>query len=168
MNDYQTSSPATVGGYETGFAQPPAAAPAQTFGEQASEAPEAVRAYAEKTLAQLRESYTQARQSLEEATRALESSLTQASQGASEFNVKVMDMAQRNVNTGFEFARRLAGARTQAEMLELHSAFMRQQLDTIKAQAEEIQQLSARVATDASQPIQQQFSRTIGRYASNV
>lgn len=168
MSEFPTTTPASVNTYETGFAHTPAAAPAQSFGAQASEAPEAFRAYAEKAIAQMRESYAQARQSLEDATRALEASVEQAGKGTSEFNVKVMEMAQKNVNSGFDFARKLAGARTQAEAIELQTAFVRQQFDAVKTQAEEIQQLAARVATDASQPIQQQFSRTVGRYASNV
>jgi len=168
MSDYPTTTPASVSTYESGFATAPATAAAQSFSEQAGEAPEAVRAYAEKTIAQLRDTYAQTRQSMEEATRALESSLDQASKGTSEFNTKVVEMAQRNVNAGFDFARKLAGARTQAEAIELQTAFMRQQLDAVKAQAEEIQQLTARIATDASQPFQQQFSRTVSRYTSNV
>ena len=168
MSDYPTTTPASVGSYEGGFAHTPAPSQAQHFAEQAAETPEAVRAYAEKTLAQLRESYTQARQSLEEATRALEASLEHANKGASEFNVKAMEMAQRNVNAGFEFARRLAGARSQAEAIEMQTQFMRDQLDAARAQSEEFQQLVARIATDASQPIQQQFSRSVGRYASKA
>jgi len=167
MNDFPTTTPASVSTYDSGFAQTPAA-PVQNFAEQAEETPEALRAYAEKTIAQMRESYAQARESLEDATRALEAALEQAGKGTSEFNVKVMEMAQNNVNSGFDFARKLASARTQAEAVELQTAFVRQQFDAAKAQAEEIQQLAARVATDASQPIQQQFSRSLGRYASNV
>jgi len=168
MSDFPTTTPASVNSYETGFATAPATQSVQSFAEQAGETPEAVRAFAEKTIAQFRETYAQTRQSMEEATRALEVSLEQASKGTSEFNTKVMEMAQRNVNSGFDFARKLASARTQAEAVELQTAFMRQQLDAVKAQAEEIQQLTARIATDASQPFQQQFSRTVGRYASNV
>jgi phasin len=168
MNDYPTSTPASVNTYETGFATPPAVAPAQSFGAQAEDTPEAVRAYAEKTIAQFRDAYAHTRLSMEEATKALETALEQTGKGTSEFSTKVMEMAQKNANSGFDFARKLASARTQAEAVELQTAFMRQQFDTVKAQAEEIQQLTARIATDASQPIQQQFSRTVGRYASNV
>lgn len=168
MSDFTTTPSVSTNGHETGFAPAQVASPEPDFGKQATETPEAFRAYAEKSIAQLRDSYTQAREALDEVTAAFEASLDHASKGTSEFNVKVMEIAQRNVNTGFDFARKLAGARTGAEAIELQSSFMRQQFDTLKAQAEEIQQLTARIATDASEPIQQQVSRTIGRYASKV
>ncbi|MFP3921140.1 MAG: phasin family protein [Dichotomicrobium sp.] len=168
MNTDPTSTPASTNPHETGFSPAQVAAPTPNFGEQAGDAPEAVRSYAEKTLSQLRESYAQARQAMEEATAAMETSLEQASKGTTEFNTKVMEMTQRNVNAGFEFARKLAGARTQAEAMELQASFLRDRLDALKAQSEEIQQLGARIATDASQPFQQQVSRTVSRYASNA
>lgn len=168
MNTDPTSTPASTNTHDTGFAPAQVAAPTPNFGEQAGETSETVRAYAEKTITQLRESYTQARQAMDDATAAMESSLDQASKGTTEFNTKVMEMAQRNVNAGFEFARKLAGARTQAEAMELQAGFMRDQLEALKAQSEEIQQLSARIATEASQPLQQQVSRTVSRYASSA
>jgi len=134
MSDFPTTTPASVNSYETGFATAPATQSVQSFAEQAGETPEAVRAFAEKTIAQFRETYAQTRQSMEEATRALEVSLGQASKGTSEFNTKVMEMAQRNVNSGFDFARKMASARTQAEAVELQTAFMRQQLDAVFAE----------------------------------
>jgi len=167
MSDYPTGMPAT-GTQDAGYTPVPVSAPTPNFSEQAGEAPEAVRAYAEKSIVQLRDSYAQARQAMEDATTAMETSLDQASKGAAEFNSKVIEMAQRNVNAGFEFARKLASARTQTEAMELQAGLMREQLDSLKAQAEEIQQLGARIATDASQPIQQQVSRTVSRYASSA
>lgn len=168
MTTDPTSTPASTNADETGFTPAQVATPTPNFGEQAGEAPEAIRAYAEKTITQLRESYAQARQAMEDATAAMETSLEQASKGTTEFNTKVMEMTQRNVNAGFEFARKLAGARTQAEAMELQAGFMRDQLEALKAQSEEIQQMSARIATDASQPLQQQVSRTVSRYASSA
>ncbi len=167
MSEQWTNMPATSG-HESGFAPTQVAAPTPNFSAEAGETPEAIRAYAEKTIAQMRESYAQARQALEDATAAMEASLDQATKGSAEFNSKVMEMAQRNMNAGFEFARKLASARTQTEAMELQAGFMREQMDALKAQADEIQQLSARIATDASQPLQQQVTRSVSRFTSNA
>ncbi len=165
MSEQWTNAPATSG-HESGFAPAQVAAPTPNFSADVGETPEAIRAYAEKTISQLRESYAQTRQAMEDATAAMEASLDQAAKGSAELNSKVMEMAQRNMNAGFEFARKLASARTQTEAMELQTGFLREQLDAMKVQAEEIQQLSARIATDASQPFQQQVSRTMSRFTS--
>jgi phasin len=167
MSEQWTNTPAPAG-QDTGFSPAQVAAPTPNFSADMGEAPEAVRAYAEKTIGQLRESYTQARHAMEDATAAMEASLDQATKGSSELNNKVMELAQRNVNAGFEFARKLASAQSQTEAMELQTGFMREQLNTMKAQAEEIQQLSARIATDASQPLQQQVTRAVSRFASTA
>ena len=74
-------------------------------------------------------------------------------------------MPERNLGAGFEFARKLASARTQTEAMELQSGYVREQFDALKAQSEEIQQLSTRIATEASQPLQQQVTRTVTRFS---
>jgi hypothetical protein len=43
-------------------------------------------------------------------------------QGAMELNRKVIDIAQRNVNSGFDLAKSLAGARTVHEAVDLQTA----------------------------------------------
>ncbi len=169
MSEQSThNTPASTNLHDTGFAPARVAEPTPEFGAQVGETPEAVRAYAEKTLAQLRDSYAKAHQTMEDATAAMEASLDKASKGTAEFNSKVMELAERNMNAGFEFARRLAGAQTQTEAMELQAGFMREQLDALKTQADEIQQLSTRIATDASQPLQQQMTRTVERFSSSA
>ena len=91
--------------------------------------PESVRALAEKTVTQTREAYEQAKDALEEAVDALERSFDAAGQGAAAFNRKLIDIAQRNLNSGFDLAKSLAGAKNLAEIVELQSAFIRQQFD---------------------------------------
>lgn len=137
-----------------------------TAGPDGFDVPEAVRSFVESSVAQLRESYERAKQALEDATSALEAALDKAGKGAAELNVKTMEMAQKNLNSGFEFAKKLASAKTPSEFVELQAAYMREQTEVMRAQAEEIQELAAKIATEATSPIQQQFSRTVERFAS--
>jgi uncharacterized protein (UPF0147 family) len=57
--------------------------------------PESVRALAEKTVNQSREAYERGKDALEEAIDALERSFDAAGQGATAFNRKLIDLAQR-------------------------------------------------------------------------
>ena len=68
--------------------------------------PESVRALAEKTVTQTREAYEKGKDALEEAVDALERSFDAAGQGATAFNRKLIDIAQRNLNSGFDLAKK--------------------------------------------------------------
>jgi phasin family protein len=64
-----------------------------------------------------------------------------------------MDIAQRNINSSFDLAKSLTGAKSLAEAMELQAHYWRQQLDTLAAQAEEVRTLSAQVAAEATEPM---------------
>jgi hypothetical protein len=61
---------------------------------------EGLRALAEKNVAQTREAYEHSKDALEAALEALERSFDALGQGATALNHKVMDIAQRNINSG--------------------------------------------------------------------
>src|SRR5215475_8802355 len=93
-----------------------AEAPRETFRKAAKEfesfkldttVPESVRALAEKTVNQSREAYERGKDALEEAIDALERSFDAAGQGATAFNRKLIDLAQRNLNSAFDLAKSL-------------------------------------------------------------
>jgi phasin len=123
--------------------------------------PESVRALAEKTVTQTREAYEKGKDALEEAVDALERSFDAAGQGATAFNRKLIDIAQRNLNSGFDLAKSLAGAKNLAEIVELQSAFIRHQFDVFANQASEIRALTTKIAADTTEPIKAQVTRSL-------
>ncbi|HWM31185.1 MAG TPA: phasin [Methyloceanibacter sp.] len=122
--------------------------------------PESVRALAEKTVNQTREAYERGKESLEEAIDALERSFDAAGQGATAFNRKLIDIAQRNLNSCFDLAKSLAGAKNLAEIVELQSSFLRHQFDVFANQAGEIRALTTKIAADTAEPIKHQVTRS--------
>ena len=122
--------------------------------------PESVRALAEKTVNQSREAYERGKEQLEEAIDALERSFDAAGQGATAFNRKLIDLAQRNLNSAVDLAKKLAGAKTLGEILELQSTFIRSQFDVFANQAGEIRALTTKIAADTTEPIKHQMTRT--------
>ena len=122
--------------------------------------PESVRALAEKTVNQSREAYERGKDALEEAIDALERSFDAAGQGATAFNRKLIDLAQRNLNSAFDLAKNLAGAKNLAEIVELQSAFIRHQFDVFANQASEIRALTSKIAADTAEPIKHQVTRS--------
>jgi hypothetical protein len=59
-------------------------------------------------------------------------------QGAAARNRKIVEIAHRNVNSGFDLAKSLATAKNLAEVVELRAIYWRKQLSALAAQAEEV------------------------------
>ena len=103
-----------------------------------------------QNVAQTRELYEH---SLEAVLESWERFVVAAGQGAVALNHKAIDIARRNINTGFGLAASLAGAKNLAEAMELQEAYWRKQFGDLTAQGEEMRTLSSKVTADVSAPI---------------
>jgi phasin len=115
--------------------------------------PEAVRAMAEKSVAQTREFYDRSKNALDASIATFETTFDAAGQGATAFNRKMIDTAQRNVNSGFDLAKSLAGAKNLSEVAELQAGYWRKMFATLTSQAEEVRALSTKVTAAATEPM---------------
>ena len=115
--------------------------------------PETARVFAEKTVAQTREVYDRTKDALDASIATFERTFEAAGRGAAAFNRKFIDIAQRNLNSGFDLAKNLAGAQNLAEMMELQGAYWRKQFGALAAQAEEVRALSTKVTADTAEPV---------------
>lgn len=125
--------------------------------------PEGVRALAEKAVAQTRVAYDRSKDAFDASLTTFERSFDAAGQGAAAFNRKIVDIARRNVDSNFDLATSLAGAKNLADVVELQSAFWRKQFGVLTSQAEEVRALSAKVTADAAEPMKSQMARGNGR-----
>ena len=123
--------------------------------------PEAVRTMAEKTVAQTREVYDRSKDALDASVATLERTFDASGQGAVAFNRKIIEIAQRNVNFGFDLAKSLAGAKNLSEMVELQAAYWQKLLNTLPSQAEEVRALSTKVAAAVGEPLKEQVKRGV-------
>jgi hypothetical protein len=105
--------------------------------------PKAIRAMAEKAVAQTREMFE---------------TFGAAGQGAAALNLKIVDLALRNVVFGFELARKLAGAKNLAEVVDLQVAYWQKQL-ALPAQTGEVRTLASRVSANTERPIKAHATR---------
>jgi phasin len=123
--------------------------------------PNTARELTEKTLAQTREAYEHSKDALEAALETIERSYDAMGQGAAALNRKIIEIAQRNLNSGFDLARSLATAKTLSEMVELRAAYWRRQFSALVAQAEEVRALSTKVAAEMSEPMKTHMKRSV-------
>ena len=129
------------------------------------EVPAAFREIAEKGVAQAKESYEKMKSAAEEATEMLEDTYATASKGCSGYGLKLIENARANSNAAFDLFGELLTAKSYAEVVELTTAYMRTQFDTLSAQAKELAEEAQKVATDSAEPIKEGLTSAFSKAA---
>ncbi|MCB1487690.1 MAG: phasin [Bauldia sp.] len=122
--------------------------------------PAAARDFAEKGIAQAREAYAKMKSSAEEASDLVEDTYETAREGAFTLGTKALDLAKANSDATFAFAKDLFGAKTLAEVIELQTAFARQQFDATSAQFKDFQEAAQKLFTDTTKPVTEHVEKT--------
>ena len=114
---------------------------------------EAFRETAEKGVAQVKDTYEKAKVATEQATDILKDTYATAAKGATEYNLKIIEIARTNTNSAFEHAQQLLGVKSPSEFVELSTAHARKQFDTMIAQTKELTELAEKVTTKITEPL---------------
>ena len=129
------------------------------------EMPAAFREFAERGVAQCKDTYEKMKAAAEEATDVLETTYSTATRGASDYGLKVIEAARVNTNAAFDFAGELITAKTLSEVIELSSAHARKQFEAYTEQGKELTALAQKVATDTAEPIKSGMNRAFSKVA---
>ena len=129
------------------------------------EMPSAFREIAEKGIAMAKENYDKMKSTAEEATDVLEETYNAATKGCSGYGLKVIEAGRANANASFDLMTELLTAKSYAEVVELSTAFMRKQFDTMTAQAKDLVEEAQKAATDTAEPMKESFSNAFGKAA---
>jgi phasin len=125
------------------------------------ETPAAFRDIAEKSLSNAKDHYEKMKSAAEEATGVLEETYATATKGASNYSLKVLEVARTNTNAAFDFASELFAAKSLSEVVELSTAHARKQFETAAAQTKELAALAQKVATEAAEPIKDGMTKAV-------
>jgi phasin len=129
------------------------------------EMPAAFREFAERGVAQAKDTYEKMKAMAEETTDVLETTYSTATKGASEYGLKVIDTARTNTNAAFDFAGELMNAKSFSEVIELSSAHARKQFEAFTEQGKELGALAQKVATDTAEPIKSGMNKAFSKVA---
>ena len=129
------------------------------------EMPAAFREFAERGVAQCKDTYEKMKAAAEEATDVLETTYSTATKGASEYGLKVIEATRMNTNAAFDYAGELATAKTLSEVIELSSAHARKQFEALTQQGKELGALAQKVATEAAEPIKNGMNKAFSKVA---
>ncbi len=129
------------------------------------EMPAAFREFAERGVAQAKDTYEKMKAAAEEATDVIETTYSTATRGASDYGLKVIEAARANTNAAFDFAGELITAKTLSEVVELSSAHARKQFEALTQQGKELGALAQKVASDTAEPIKSGMSKAFNKVA---
>ena len=129
------------------------------------EMPAAFREFAERGVAQAKDTYEKMKAAAEEATDVLETTYSTASKGTADYGLKVIEAARANTNAAFDFYGELFTAKTLAEVIELSSAHARKQFEALTAQSKELGALAQKVAADTAEPIKSGMNKAFSKVA---
>jgi phasin len=127
------------------------------------EMPEAFREMTEKGVAHAKDTYAKAKVASEEAADLLENSYATVAKGATDYNLKLIEIARTNTRAAFDYAHELLGVKSPSEFIELSTSQMRKQFDIASAQNQELCALAQEVATEATKPIKTGMSKALNK-----
>jgi phasin len=112
------------------------------------EMPEAFREMAEQGVAHARDTYAKARVASEEAADLLQNTCATVAKGATDYNLKLIEIARINTRAAFDYAHELFGAKSPSEFIELSTAHARKQFEAMAAQTKELTELAQKATTE--------------------
>lgn len=130
------------------------------------EMPADMREFAEKSVDQAKVIYGQFKDATQGAVDMLDEQTAAFKGATTEFNVTALDFAQANTNAGFEFARKLAGAKDIKEIFELQIGFARDQAKVYAKQGKELGAISTKVGEQAVAPLKDGMTKSFEQFKS--
>jgi phasin len=123
------------------------------------------REFTEQSAARAKDMYGKVQSAAKETTEIMEHTYSAASKGAVDFNLRLLEMAQENMNAAFDVARQLTRVKSPSEFFELSTAHARKQFETFTEQARHLTALAQKATTDAAQPFQAEVAKTLKKSA---
>jgi hypothetical protein len=115
--------------------------------------------------ATVREALETGEQTARQSAHAAEESYSATTEGLREMQLKLIDMAQANINAMFEFFRQIVRATGPSDVVASWTTQSRKQFETLTAQANELTALSQKIASSSTAPIMQSARQAFGRGA---
>jgi phasin len=121
------------------------------------------RKFADKSAAIANEAIEKGKATAEGSARAIEQSYSTAVENMRDYNLKMIDMAQTNIEEVFDVARQLATAKTPSDMIELCTTHARKRFEMLSEQTKELTALGQKLAADSAGPIARSVNQAFSK-----
>lgn len=117
---------------------------------------------AEKGIAQAKTNFDNAKAATDQGADIFKNSYASATKGATDYNLKFIEIARVNTNTAFDYAHAMLGVKSLPEFFELSTAHARKQFETMTAQTKELTALAQKMTTDVAEPLKTEVTKAFG------
>jgi phasin len=114
---------------------------------------QAIRDVAEKGSAQIKENMEKMSAAAGEATHVMKDAYSANLKGAREYSAKVLEFANINTKSAFEFAQQLTSVKSPTEFFAMSSNHFRQEFETLTRQAQELAAIAQRMTASTTETI---------------
>jgi phasin len=127
--------------------------------------PSEFRDFAEKSTLQAKENYDKLKNATEEVTGGFKDAYEAATKGTHDYGVRLIEAGRTNVNAAFDYAAELLSAKSPSEAIELSTAQLNKQLETLAEQSKELTSLAQKIATETTDPIRESVNKAFKQAA---
>jgi phasin len=106
------------------------------------------REIADKGIAQAKANFDKAKAATDEGSDLFKNSYATAAKGATDYNLKFIEIARANTNTAFDYAHAMLAVKSVPEFFELSTAHARKHFEMMTAQTQELTALAQKMTTD--------------------
>ena len=121
------------------------------------------RKFADKSAVFANETVEKGKATAERSARAFEQSYSIAVENMRDYNLRMIDMAQANIEAAFEVARQLTSAKKPSDMIELGTSHARKQFEMLSEQTKELTALGQKLAGESVEPIARSVNQAFGK-----
>jgi phasin len=89
----------------------------------------------------------------EQSMHGVRQSVSVAVENIRDFNVKIINKAQANIEASFDFARQLAAAKQPSDIVELWTGHAQKQFEMLNEQIKELTSLGQKMAGESAEPL---------------
>jgi phasin len=117
------------------------------------------REIADKGIVQAKANFDKAKAATDEGTDLFKNSYATAAKGATDYNLKFIEIARANTNTAFDYAHAMLAVKSVPEFFELSTAHARKHFEMMTAQTQELTALAQKMTTDITEPLKTGVTR---------
>ncbi len=129
------------------------------------EIPAEFREFAEKSASQAKEACERMKTTADEMTDRFKEAYTTATKGASEYGLELIKVNRANANAALDYATKLLTVKSLSELIELSTAYIRDQFDVLSEQSKKLTSLAQKVANETAEPIKEGMTKAFSRAA---
>jgi phasin len=120
---------------------------------------------AEKSTLQAKENYDKLKNATEEVSGGLKDAYETATKGTHDYGIRLIEAGRTNLSAAFDYATELLSAQSPSEAIQLSTAQLRKQLETLSEQSQELATLAQKIAAETAEPIRQGVNKAFRQAA---